>query len=262
MNHTLSEKRARNVRAYILEKTSLVDSVVHVGPSDVGWELLSEMIAASDQPWRDEAVEIIANTPIWIFEEGRIVDGRKNRLCMLRGGRAWRYMSEHFFPVLRNTRFQIIYEKELLHKPLIEAKEGVTDGNVFKAEKLETDLVTADTLMFESENGVVHDAHVEISGEGLVNGGTEMGLQETGKEQSRKERRRGLLLKTNLLYDAVTVPNVGLEIPLGTVWSVGVNWMYAWWSNGAKHRYLRTVAGHGRRGFLTDTLCLWASTSI
>lgn len=49
-NHTLSEKRARNVRAYILEKTSLTDSLVHVGPSDVGWELLSEMIAASDRP--------------------------------------------------------------------------------------------------------------------------------------------------------------------------------------------------------------------
>jgi hypothetical protein len=242
-NHTLSEKRARNVRAYILEKVSLADSVVHVGPSDVGWELLSEMIAASDQPWRDEAVEIIANTPIWIFEEGRIVDGRKNRLCMLRGGRAWRYMSEHFFPVLRNTRFQIIYEKELLHKPLVEAKEGVADGNVFKMEKQETDLVTADTLMLEPENGAVHDAHARISGEAFADSRVETELRETGKEQARKERGRGLLLKTNLLYDAVTVPNVGLEVPLGTVWSVGANWMYAWWSNGAKHRYLRTYGG-------------------
>ena len=123
------------------------------------------------------------------------------------------------------SRFQIIYEKELLHKPLVEAKEGVADGNVFKAEKLETDLVTTDTLMLEPENGAVHDALARISGEAFADSGVETELQETGKEQVRKERRRGLLLKTNLLYDAVTVPNVGLEGKLGTGWSVGAKWM-------------------------------------
>ena len=43
--------------------------------------------------------------------------------------------------------------------------------------------------------------------------------------------------KTNLLYDAALVPNVGLEFYLGKGWSVCGDWMYAWWSKDAKHRY-------------------------
>lgn len=87
MNRKLSEKRAQNVRTYILNKTHLTDSIIKVVPSDVDWELLSKMIATTEQPWRNEAIEIIANTPIWIFDKNkRIIDGRKNRLCMLRGG--------------------------------------------------------------------------------------------------------------------------------------------------------------------------------
>ena len=237
-NHTLSEKRARNVRAYILEKTSLSDSLVHVGPSDVGWELLSEMIAASDRPWRDEAVDIIKNTPIWIFEEGRIVDGRKNRLCMLRGGRAWRYMSEHFFPDLRNTRFQIIYERELLQKPSAETEERGREKNAYIAEKPEMNTAAADTLVFKAEYEAMPNAHVEISEEALADSEAV-----TGRQCVRQERTHGILLKTNLIYDVITVPNIGLEVPLGAVWSVSANWMYAWWSQEAKHRFLRTYGG-------------------
>lgn len=126
------------------------------------------MIAASDRPWRDEAVDIIKNTPIWIFEEGRIVDGRKNRLCMLRGGRAWRYMSEHFFPDLRNTRFQIIYERELLQKPSAETEERGRKENAYIAEKPEMNTAAADTLVFKAEYEAMPNAHVEISEEALA----------------------------------------------------------------------------------------------
>ena len=124
MNRKLSEKRAQNVRTYILNKTHLTDSIIKVLPSDVDWELLSKMIATTEQPWRNEAIEIIANTPIWIFDKDkRIIDGRKNRLCMLRGGRAWKYMKEKFFPDLRNARFRIVCEREILNATADETKE-------------------------------------------------------------------------------------------------------------------------------------------
>ena len=57
MNRKLSEKRAQNVRTYILNKTHLTDSIIKVLPSDVDWELLSKMIATTEQPWRNEAIE-------------------------------------------------------------------------------------------------------------------------------------------------------------------------------------------------------------
>lgn len=50
-------------------------------------------------------------------------------------------------------------------------------------------------------------------------------------------------LKTNLLYDAALVPNLGVEVSLGKKWSVAVNWMYAWWSNRGKNNFWRVYGG-------------------
>lgn len=38
-----------------------------------------------------------------------------------------------------------------------------------------------------------------------------------------------MAVKTNLLYDAVLIPDIGVEFCLGKNWSVAGNWMYAWW---------------------------------
>ena len=58
-------------------------------------------------------------------------------------------------------------------------------------------------------------------------------------------------LKTNLLYDAALVPNVGAEFHIGRNWSVGGNWMYAWWKNDASGWYWRIYGGdiHVRKWF-------------
>lgn len=51
------------------------------------------------------------------------------------------------------------------------------------------------------------------------------------------------VIKTNLLYDAALVPNIGLEFPLGKGFSIGADWMYAWWSNHARNRQWKTYGG-------------------
>ena len=52
-----------------------------------------------------------------------------------------------------------------------------------------------------------------------------------------------LAVKTNMLYDALLVPNIGVELYLGKDWSVGANWMYAWWKTDRRHWYWRTYGG-------------------
>ena len=52
-----------------------------------------------------------------------------------------------------------------------------------------------------------------------------------------------MALKTNLLYDAALVPNIGAEFYVGRGWSVGGNWMYAWWNSDRRHNYWRTYGG-------------------
>ncbi|MBD5295208.1 MAG: DUF3575 domain-containing protein [Bacteroides sp.] len=53
-------------------------------------------------------------------------------------------------------------------------------------------------------------------------------------------------IKTNLLYDALAVPNVGAEIYLGKGFSIDTQWMYAWWSRESRHRMWRIYGGELR----------------
>lgn len=50
-------------------------------------------------------------------------------------------------------------------------------------------------------------------------------------------------LKTNMLYDAALIPNVGIDVYMGNNWSVTVNWEYAWWKSDAVHWYWRVYGG-------------------
>ena len=56
-------------------------------------------------------------------------------------------------------------------------------------------------------------------------------------------RKWYMAVKTNMLYDALLVPNIGVEAYLGKDWSVAANWMYAWWKTDRRHWYWRTYGG-------------------
>ena len=50
-------------------------------------------------------------------------------------------------------------------------------------------------------------------------------------------------VRTNLLYAAGLLPNLGVEVPLRRGWSVGAEWICAWWGGRAHDRYWRTYGG-------------------
>ena len=51
-------------------------------------------------------------------------------------------------------------------------------------------------------------------------------------------------LKTNLLYDAVLIPNAGVEVNLGRQWTVGLDGFYTWFSSDSRHRYWQGYGGY------------------
>lgn len=53
-----------------------------------------------------------------------------------------------------------------------------------------------------------------------------------------------MAVKTNLLYDAVLVPNIGVEIPFANRWSVSADWFYTWFSSDSRHRYWQGYGGY------------------
>lgn len=50
-------------------------------------------------------------------------------------------------------------------------------------------------------------------------------------------------VRTNIIYDALLIPNVGVEFDLGKRWTVAANAMYGWWNNDRSHWYWRAYGG-------------------
>lgn len=50
-------------------------------------------------------------------------------------------------------------------------------------------------------------------------------------------------IRTNMIYDALLIPNVGVEFDLGKRWTVAANAMYGWWNNDRSHWYWRAYGG-------------------
>ena len=50
-------------------------------------------------------------------------------------------------------------------------------------------------------------------------------------------------IKTNLLYDAATAVNFGVEAPIGDRWSVAFDWVSPWWSSYDKQKYFQLMQG-------------------
>lgn len=50
-------------------------------------------------------------------------------------------------------------------------------------------------------------------------------------------------IRTNLMYDLLMVPNLGMEFHLGKRFSLGANYCHAWWDNDVAHNYWRIYGG-------------------
>ena len=80
-----------------------------------------------------------------------------------------------------------------------------------------------------------------LQGMRLVPPATDIIRKDTPKASSPKPFYMDF--RTNLLYDALLVPNIGVEFYLGRNWSVVTDWMYGWWKSDKVHWYWRTYGG-------------------
>lgn len=126
------------------------------------------------------------------------------QLKALDGGKPYRYMYNRLFPELR--------------------KAGVKVVAVYRVD----DLVSDSRVLLEAT--FVEPAEIHIS----------TGV-DVMPEAQKKPWYAGI--RTNMLYDALLVPNGGLDIYLGKNWSIDAYWMYAWWKSDRVHNYWRTYGG-------------------
>ena len=206
LNERLYEARTASFLDYLYNKAGIrLPGEVNVEQAGCyNWEELERRVASSTMPYRAEVLELLREAPEWSYDErGYRVEYRKRELMRLAGGQPFRYMQEHFFPEMR-------YSSILLTSEYAEPEATFPPDTVYVENR--------DTLYVERRDTLF-------------------------LEQPLKPSHLYLAVKTNLLYDALAVPNIGVDLYLGKRWSLAANWMYAWWKSDRRHRYWRTYGG-------------------
>lgn len=224
INKALSDKRAAAVSSYILTILPYSREKTYVISKGIDWEGLRTAVSLSDMPDREAVLDIIDRTPVWVIKDETVVDSRKRRLMMLDGGRTWHYMEEHFFPDLRGGTVNVICE-------------FANVANSIKADIVPDDI--ADKLVSEECVSVKEIAAIPDTIPELPDI-----IPDTATTDAVVVGKPGfnLGIGTNLIYDALLIPNISLEFPFAARWSAGVNWMYGWKERDAR-RFVHAYGG-------------------
>ena len=212
-NKALSKKRTLYVGNYLRAHLPASQSAALAEESlGVDWEGLRAKVKQSAMPYKEEVLRILEHSPEWIVRGGVVVDGRKRQLMNLHRGTCWRYMEREFFPGLRRSRVTVEY------------------SSVPRLAEPEKTVETADSAdvvcpVYDQAEDEPQDSTIVLT------------------VQPLPLPPIHIAVKTNLLFDALLVPNAGLEFYLGKGFSVGANWMYAWWKTDRRHRYWRLYGG-------------------
>ncbi len=104
-NNRLTGFRCTEITNQIVKQTSIDRSLIKSIPEGIAWEELLKVVdTIPGAPDREKIIDIITNTPVWIYDDnGKIIDGRKHRLMQLSGGNTYRWLFANVFPGLRNA---------------------------------------------------------------------------------------------------------------------------------------------------------------
>lgn len=211
INKNLAGERRTELEQYVRKNVSLPDSIITRFDDAIAWERLAQLVEQSDMPHKEEAVDVLRNVPEFTYDDkGVLIDSRKKHLMELQYGRTWFYMLDHFFPQVRNASVVFVTVRQ---KPVAEVPE---------TEPLQEPAVDTTTVVPKTNTDVAMPEPVS---------------------QPEAKKPFYMSVKTNMLYDVLAVPNIGVEFYLGRNWSVGGNWMYGWWDISDRHRYWRVYGG-------------------
>lgn len=120
LNRKLARKRAENISAYLRGNMPFLSgSLFNVQPKGIDWNGLAAMVEASDMRYRSEVLNILRNVPETTYRNGKLVDSRLKRLMDLRVGRPYNYMLTHFFPELRAAGAYVVCDFVRIAQPAI-----------------------------------------------------------------------------------------------------------------------------------------------
>ncbi len=198
MNAVLSDKRAAALQRLLEKNISEKNVRFVIRSAGEDWESLGLLLKDSGIKGREAAADIIGNTPEYIIENGQITGGRKKAMMDYDYGRLWWKMDEQLFPLLRQATVHVFHSK----------KPGALSSTELKVKGMDTPKQLAQQYVAA---GVVRP---------LTRFTTTAGAQ-----------KPLFALKTNLLFDAASLLNLGAEFPIAQSFSVAAELYFPWWQN-------------------------------
>lgn len=208
LNKRLARKRADNIASYLKDNLPFLPaSLYNVQPKGINWEGLTDMVEASDMKYRSEVLNILRNTPENTYRNGKLVDSRLKRLMDLRGGRPYRVMYEYFFPTLRAAGAYVICDFERIEP--VEKPDTVPSVTVGDNEVVE----------------VVEPVYIEDPDSVTAASVDTLTTLDPPLATFRDNDRWAI--KSNALYLAAGVSNLGTEYAFHPHWSVDFPLVYS-----------------------------------
>ena len=206
-NRALSQRRANTLFRYLQANTDLPDSLMEFRFLGRDWEGLALLCEAdSAMPYNIETAAYIRNLAAEAAKGDISAGDQTARMKLYRGGKPWRYMYANLFPYIRASRVILQYrmEKNPYHVSVIAPPPGIYQWPEPTFEP--------PVLVFP---------HVA----------------------PKLCRPFYMGVRTNMIFDALLVPNIGVQFYLGKNFTIGADWAYAWWSTDRTHHYWRLYGG-------------------
>lgn len=211
-NKFLSEQRAESIFDYFsrYQNISEADKIYTFLGRD--WEgVHRHALADSNLPYQDETLLLLESISKEKAMTGKEPAGSLQRLKSLRNGIPYRYLYRHIFPKVRASKVVLDYT---LH-PMPHSVEKIDSLMEQK------DVMIADTISIIKQECIVNNDSV------LIKSCLPFYMD----------------IRTNMAYDLLALPNIGAEFYIGRGFSVGVNWMYAWWNDRPLMKFWRAYGG-------------------
>lgn len=199
LNRRLSDSRAQAVLDYLLEKQLLDPSEVEVESRGVDWQGLYNIMAESDLPYRSDVMAVISG-PEFGTKDGKQIELRQNRLMQLNGGKVWDDIYEKYFPNLRGTMVMIVWN--IKREPKKQAAPPQPAPAPAPQPVVQEETVQPEPVITPPSQPAPAPAPAWTF---------------------------NMAVKTNLLYDAASIFNLGVEFGLWKGLVLDVNYMHNIW---------------------------------
>lgn len=207
-NLDLAQSRTDEAARYLMDVLNIPSYKIHAENLDEDWDRLAEMVEASDIRCKAQVLDII-RTKTW--------GDRKKALQKLDEGRVWKVLMKDFFPQLRCVRFAIFCRWDP-SKPYMTAPVEVLASAPAPAPVRDT-IYMRDTIYYMKE--VIYLPVEEPAKPAPVVLEAPRTVRES-RERKVYDTPWYVGLKTNLLADAMIIPQFGAEFQLSRKMSLDI----------------------------------------